>query len=414
MAIKDIIKNNRTLFENVGYLSLLQIFSILFPLITYSYLIRVLGAETYGLVIFAQSITAFFVILINFGFNFSAVKSISINRDNKAKLNEIVSSILIIKVVLFIVSFLILFLLIAFIPSFYKNWSLYILSMGICISEMLFPTWYFQGLEKMKYVTITNVIIKGSFTILIVLFINHQEQYLLVPLINGVGALLGSMVALWFVFKQDKIIFYSPKIKVIKYYIVESLPFFFSKVAAAVSAYTNRIVIGYFVGYTELSFLDLAEKLVTLLKMPNSIINTAIYPRLSQTKDKKLAKRVLNIRIGIGSLLTILLVILAKPLTIIISGYDLIDAVPIVRIFSVMIIITAFTYYTGDTLLNAFGHSKEFNLSVIYSSSLYAVLLVFLFYFNNINLYSVLIVLIITEIILAIYRQYFCIKYKIL
>ena len=67
---------------------------MLLPLITYPYLIRVLGKEIYGLIVFAQAVVGYLVILVGFGFNISATKEISIHRDNKEKLNEIVSSVI--------------------------------------------------------------------------------------------------------------------------------------------------------------------------------------------------------------------------------------------------------------------------------------------------------------------------------
>ena len=81
------------LIRNFSYLSLLQVFNLILPLIVYPYLIRVLGKETYGLVVFAQSLVFYLVILVGFGFNISATKEVSIHRNDSKKLGEIVSSV---------------------------------------------------------------------------------------------------------------------------------------------------------------------------------------------------------------------------------------------------------------------------------------------------------------------------------
>lgn len=70
------------LIRNFSYLSLLQVFNLILPLIVYPYLIRVLGKETYGLVVFAQSLVFYLVILVGFGFNISATKEVSIHRND--------------------------------------------------------------------------------------------------------------------------------------------------------------------------------------------------------------------------------------------------------------------------------------------------------------------------------------------
>ncbi len=87
--MKRLISKLRThskLVENFSYLSALQIFNMLLPLVTYPYLIRVLGSELYGTVIFAQAIIAYFSVMINFGFNISATKEIALCKDNTKRI----------------------------------------------------------------------------------------------------------------------------------------------------------------------------------------------------------------------------------------------------------------------------------------------------------------------------------------
>jgi PST family polysaccharide transporter len=89
--------NNITLAKNIGYLSMIQVVNILIPLIIYPYLILTLGKEVFGLTVFVQTVISYLIILVNFGFNLSATREISIHRSNTIKLSEIVSSVFIIK-----------------------------------------------------------------------------------------------------------------------------------------------------------------------------------------------------------------------------------------------------------------------------------------------------------------------------
>jgi len=69
----------RNIISNFSYLSLLQFFNLLVPLITYPYLIRVLGAELYGIVIFAQTVISYFSIFISFAEDSDAVIFLPVN-----------------------------------------------------------------------------------------------------------------------------------------------------------------------------------------------------------------------------------------------------------------------------------------------------------------------------------------------
>ena len=72
MALQERLGRNKTILANFSYLSLLQVFAILFPLLTYPYLLRVIGLELYGVIIFAQSIINYVSLVINFGWRFTS------------------------------------------------------------------------------------------------------------------------------------------------------------------------------------------------------------------------------------------------------------------------------------------------------------------------------------------------------
>ncbi|HHI03288.1 MAG TPA: flippase, partial [candidate division Zixibacteria bacterium] len=90
-ALLKIFRNEKygRLIENFFSLSILQGANYLLPLITLPYLVRVFGAEGYGQVMFAYSFIQYFVILTDYGFNLSATRSVSVNRENSAKISEI-------------------------------------------------------------------------------------------------------------------------------------------------------------------------------------------------------------------------------------------------------------------------------------------------------------------------------------
>ena len=90
---KSLLKRHAVLFENFTYISILQIFVLVSPLITYPYLVRVLGKELYGWVITAQIIASYCSILVDFGFKRVSARHVAVFRDNKEKLSEIISTI---------------------------------------------------------------------------------------------------------------------------------------------------------------------------------------------------------------------------------------------------------------------------------------------------------------------------------
>ncbi|MFU2053771.1 oligosaccharide flippase family protein, partial [Gallibacterium anatis] len=84
--------SKKVLISNFLSLSVLQVFSYALPLLTLPYLVKVLTPSYYGLISFSQSIAVFLFIIVDFGFNFSAVRQIASYQNNIKKLIEIFSS----------------------------------------------------------------------------------------------------------------------------------------------------------------------------------------------------------------------------------------------------------------------------------------------------------------------------------
>lgn len=165
--IIDFYYRYKTIINNLIFVGLVQVFGLLAPLITYPYLVDVLGMELYGAVISAQVLVSYATLVIEFGSNSICAKNISIYRDNRSKLSEIISSVLITRFIFWIGCFFIYTSVVWFVPAYREYLVLFLLSYLMTTNELLFPQFYFQGIEKMKTVSLLNILVKIVFILLI-------------------------------------------------------------------------------------------------------------------------------------------------------------------------------------------------------------------------------------------------------
>jgi len=412
-SLKEKIIRHKVLVQNFSYLSIIQIINLPLSIITYPYLIRVLGKDTYGIVIFAQAVVVYLVVLVGFGFNISATHEVSVYRDNKEKLNEIVSSVLIIKSVLFFVALLILCCLLIFIPRARGYELLFIISMWPCLYDVIFPSWYFQGIERMKYITYITLISRVIFLALIFIFVRKPEDYLLVPAIYGLGYIIAGIISLYIVFSKHKIKFNSQDFKTLKLYFYDSVPIFVSNLSTSLYATTSKVFVGAFLGMGEVAYYDLAEKVTALMKIPQSMLNLSLFPKISKEKNIDFVKQMFKISMIINILLFIVVILSSKYIILLLGGKEMLPAQVIVNILALTVPVIAISNVFGIQVLIPFGHNKTFSNVIVTSGFVYFLMLFFLWFTLGFSVIGISTVTLITEIFTSVYMFHFCKKYQI-
>ncbi|MGB0788764.1 MAG: oligosaccharide flippase family protein, partial [Marinirhabdus sp.] len=202
--LKEIFKQKEGRVVAGNYVSLLfvQAANFILPLITLPYLVRTLGTEKFGIVMIAQALGVFLTVIVDFGFNISGTREVSLLRGKKNELSQFYFNVLSIKILLLLFTALLLVVLIVSFQRFRTEAAVYLLSFLMVIGQAIFPAWFFQGIEKMRTVTIINVVAKLVFTISIFVVVVQPSDYYLVPLCHGGGFILVGVFGLWYSFKH--------------------------------------------------------------------------------------------------------------------------------------------------------------------------------------------------------------------
>ena len=406
MNIKK-LKHHKKIIENFSYLSVLQILSMITPLITYPYLVKTLGEVIYGTVVFAQAVVTYFNILVVFGFNFTAARDVSQYRDDTKKLSEIVSAVTIIKTLFLIVSLLLISGYMLYISQI--DYTLYYLSFWICLNEILFPSWFFQGKEEMKYITFINLGIRLLFILMIFIFIKSPDDYLYFPLLNGIGVTLAGVVSFILLYKKYKVRLIVVPIKILTKYLKESYYLFISNVSIQIYVNANKIIIGTFLGMREVTYYDLAEKITNMGKVPQSMISQVLYPKISLEKNGSFLRKVLKGTILMNVFLYLIVFLFSNQIVAYFGGNEtvlriLFLTIPIIGISNVLMVLT----------LLPFGYNKAFTRIVFLSAFFYLLIVLILYGFSAISLYTLTATNVIVESLVSIIAYIYVKRKKII
>ena len=297
--LKTIFKRgilDKSILYNFSHLTIFNALNAVIPILVLPYLIRVLGVEKYGVVIFAQAVVSYLVIIVSFGFNLYATKLISENRESNSKIEEIFNSVIIIKGCLVLLSFLVLLVLVNFIPSWNENKWVFYFTIYLCIHEWLFPIWYYQGIENMKHIVIINLINKLIFIFLMIFMITDSSHFVRVPIFYLIGSIVGLLYSYWITHKRHNLKFKIITDNVlIKKYISNAFQYFITAFSISIYSKANRVLAGIVLGVNYVTYVDIVEKMIDVLKLPQTIIIQSFFPSLSKHKSIRQFKRMVII-----------------------------------------------------------------------------------------------------------------------
>ncbi|MCX5714030.1 MAG: oligosaccharide flippase family protein, partial [Candidatus Omnitrophica bacterium] len=284
-------KERKVVMKNVASLSVLQAITYFLPIIILPYLFRVIGPEKFGLIAFAQAFVQYFMLLTDYGFSISATKEISLCRNEHAKVCNAFSSVMTVKIVLALLSLVALGIIVYFIPKFRNDWIVYVLSFGAVVGNTIFPVWFFQGTEKMKYIADLNIIGGIIYALFIFLFVRGPQDFLMVPLINSSVFLITGLLGQYIVLRRFGVTFRFPGYENIRKQLKAGWDIFIS--IAAINAYTTTRVftVGLLTNNSITGFYSIAERIANFFQtFPLASFSQALFPRLSKIFHKNKAK----------------------------------------------------------------------------------------------------------------------------
>lgn len=401
------------LTSNIIYLYFLTLAKILFPLLTFPYLTRVLSVETYGMVSYVRATIIYMQIFVEFGFGLSAVKDIARSRNNQKVVGEITGNVIAAKIFLSVLAFIILFILCYQVPILYQNMAYALTSFGVVFLSIFILDFLFRGLEEMQLVSLSYIIMKGISMIFTFVLVYSDDTVLWIPILD----LVSSVIAIFFV--EYKLRKFNIKIKVtnivdVWHTLRDSFVYFISNMATTAFGALNTMLIGVYIpDAREIAYWSVAMTLISGAQALYNPITGGIYPQMVKNPSVKILKNVFSIFMPMVVLGCVFTYFFADKIIYIINGPNYERAAFLLKTLIPVLIFSFPAMLIGWPTLGAIDKAESVTKTTIFTSIFQVVGLFILLKVGIFTLFYIAILRGLTEAVLLFSRCYYCKRYGV-
>ena len=376
-----LIRINQRLINNNDIIYTIS--NIIFPMVTFPYVSRILLVDGMGKVSFFSAMANYAIMIASLGISTYGIRATANVRNNKFELSKITAELLLIN---FVATVLVIFIIVGsipLIPKFQDDKLLLTINCCLIFCSAFSLNWLYSGLEQYPYITKRSIAFKFISLVLVFLFVHTKSDYYKYAAITVFSTSGSYFLNLWYArhfvsLKQVN------KVELKKH--LKPMFLLFASILA-VNVYTNldTVMLGFMSGDREVGLYTMAAKVKWLLLSMVNAISAVLLPRLSYyLSENKLEdfRKVLNksfsVILMISIPLTIFFIFEARDSIIILGGNDYVDATLCMQIIMPILLISGFSNITGNQILIPMGKDSCFMKAVIMGAITDLVLNIFL------------------------------------
>ncbi|RGJ48256.1 flippase [Eubacterium sp. TM06-47] len=356
---------------NAFFMATKTVITLFFPLITFPYISRVLLVDKIGQYNFSSSIVSYFVLLADLGISTYAIREGSKIRDNKEKINKLMSELFIINLASTLISFILL-LVCVFLISKLKAYSVLI----FILSFQLFCTlmgrmWIYNIFEDFSFITVTQVLFQIVSIILMFVFVHKPEDVYYYALISVISSSGSNIIC--GVHSRKYVNFTKVSIIDLKKHIKPILIIFSTSIATTIYVNSDMTILGWIVDDRSVGLYSTAVKIYNMIKQVLVAIITVIIPRLTlltsdTQKFKKFFTRAFNMLFFMSLPTMFGIICMSKNIIYIISSKQYLEATLSLQILGVAMVFALLACILGLGVLLPYNQEKKFLNATIVSA----------------------------------------------
>lgn len=337
--------------------------SIIFPIVTFPYVSRILMPSGTGRVTFATSLISYFSIFAQLGIPTYGIRACAQVRDDRAKLSKTVHELLIINLIMSFFAYIFFGVALVTVPRLFEDRILYIIISSTILLNVIGMEWLYKGLEKYSYITIRSVIFKFIALIAMFVFVHKKDDYIIYGAISIFAASASNILNIIHARKYIDFSFIG------HYDLRKHLKavFVFFAMSCATTIYTNldTVMLGFMKSDIDVGYYNAAVKIKVILVQVVASFGGVLLPRCSYYVEKgmwaefkRICSKALNFVVVIALPLSVYFIIYAQDAIVFLSGAEYLGAIFPMKIIMPTLLFIGITNILGLQILVPLGKER--------------------------------------------------------
>lgn len=290
--IKSVIKSD--FVQKFSIYGFGQLFNLVTPLLVVPYIVSVCGEENFGKTAVGMAIAFFLIVFVDFGSDIIGVREVAVNRDNPKVLNKIFTTTYAVKAIILIVVLTITSIVLISFPYFKTENKMFFLGLLVLIGQFINPTWFLQGIENVKWITILNVISKTIYLFGIFFTVKHEQDYIYINMWWGIGMIVSNIIIYILVVKKYQFSFSSVnKLEVVNH-IKNDFSMFSSQIFVSLQLYAPVVLVSYFGSNLMAGQFRIVEQIIVIFKTYIFLFFNYVFPKVCYLTEVDYKKGIKN------------------------------------------------------------------------------------------------------------------------
>ena len=357
------MKEKNSVKKNFVMNVILALSSVIFPLISFRYVSKILSPVGTGKVSFATSVISYYWIIACLGVPTYGIRAVAKVRDNKEELTRTVHELFFISMITTAIAYILLAISLAVVPRFQEDKILYV----VISMEMLLYTvgveWMYKGLEEYTFITMLSIVFKFIAVVLMLVMIKQPSDYIIY---GGLTIFAACACDIVYFFNAHRYISMKPVGGYnLARHIRPVLIFFAMSCATTIYTHLDSVMLGFIAGDAEVGYYNAAVKIKYILVSVVTSLGAVLLPRASyyiSTKRfdefKRIGSKALNFVFVIAIPVIVYFTIFAKPGLLFISDTAYLPGLPAMRIIMPTVLFIGLTNILGLQMLVPLGKER--------------------------------------------------------